>query len=121
MMHLLSYPRWVGGSAGLGRVPIGHFGWTERKASGIRRPSFCARSCYLCDLGQVPGRLCASFPHSANGTSLPHPSQHQELREEQAQGEGCGGMGVEEWGRPTPGSVCGVGGTPSLHPRKRQH
>lgn len=76
---------------------------------------------YLCDLGQVPGPLCASFPYSANGTSLPHPSQHQELKEEQAQGEGCGGMGVEEWGRPTPGSICRVGGTPGLHPGKRQH
>lgn len=84
MMHLLSYPRWVRGSTELGRVPLGHFGWTERKASGIRRPSFCAQSCtcvtlarYL-DLSVLPfftqqmGPVCPTLPNTkSSGKSRP--------------------------------------------------
>lgn len=36
MMPLFSELRWVGASA----EPLRHFGWTARKASGVRRPSF---------------------------------------------------------------------------------
>lgn len=64
--------------------------WAEDPSARSGNPA-SVPSPALCDLGQVPGPLCASFRrHPANGMDLLHPSQHPGLRKEQAGEQGVG-------------------------------